>query len=81
VPFVALSPCRLADTRVENGFPAPFGPPSMSPNVVRDFPVSGHCGVPADAVAVSFNFTVVRTQGSATSPSIRRGRHGAGPRR
>ena len=63
VPFVALSPCRLADTRPENGFPPPFGPPFLSPGVTRDFPVAGHCGVPAGATAVSFNFTVVRTGG------------------
>jgi hypothetical protein len=63
VPFVALEPCRLADTRAENGFPPPFGPPSMAPGVTRDFPVAGHCGVPAGASAVSFNFTVSRTLG------------------
>jgi hypothetical protein len=63
VPFVALSPCRLADTRAENGFPSPFGPPSMSPEHRSRLPVGGHCGVPVDAAAVSFNFTVVRTQG------------------
>jgi len=63
VPFVAISPCRLADTRAENGYPDPYGPPSMSPSVTRDFPVAGHCGVPSDAVAVSFNFTMARTQG------------------
>jgi collagen type VII alpha len=62
VPFVALSPCRLADTR-GNGFAGAFGPPSMSPGVARDFPAAGQCGVPPDAAAVSFNFTVVRTQG------------------
>ena len=63
VPFVSLAPCRLADTRPENGFPSPYGPPAMSPSVERDFPVAGACGVPAGASAVSFNFTVVRTQG------------------
>ena len=63
VPFVALSPCRLADTRPENGFPPPYGPPFLSPGVPRDFPVAGHCGVPVGATAVSFNFTVVRTGG------------------
>ena len=62
VPFVALSPCRLADTR-GNGFAGAFGPPSMSPGGARDFPAAGQCGVPPDAAAVSFNFTVVRTQG------------------
>ena len=63
VPFVSLAPCRLADTRPENGFPAPYGPPAMSPLVNRDFTVAGECGVPVGAAAVSFNFTVVRTQG------------------
>ncbi len=64
VPFVALSPCRLVDTRSESGFPAPYGPPALSPQAQRDFPVVGQCGVPADASAVSFNFTVARTQGT-----------------
>ena len=63
VPFVSLAPCRLADTRPENGFPPPYGPPAMSPQVNRDFTVAGECGVPVGASAVSFNFTVVRTQG------------------
>ena len=63
VPFVALSPCRLVDTRPQSGFPAPYGPPFLSPGVTRDFPIAGHCGVPAGATAVSFNFTVVRTRG------------------
>ena len=61
-PFVALSPCRLADTRPENGFPPPYGPPALTNGITRDFPVAGHCGVPVGATAVSFNFTVVRTQ-------------------
>ena len=62
VPFVALEPCRLADTR-GNGFAGAYGPPSLSPGVARNFVVGGQCGVPPDAAAVSFNFTVVRTQG------------------
>ncbi len=62
VPFVALSPCRLADTR-GNGFDGEFGPPSMSPGNARNFTAAGQCGVPEDAAAVSFNFTVVRTNG------------------
>jgi Collagen triple helix repeat (20 copies) len=63
IPFVSLAPCRLADTRPENGFPNPYGPPAMTPQDHRDFPVAGACGVPVGASAVSFNFTVVRTQG------------------
>ena len=61
-PFVAMSPCRLADTR-GNGFLGAYGPPSMTAGTVRDFPVVGQCGIPADATGVSFNFTVVRTMG------------------
>ena len=63
LPFVALTPCRLADTR-GNGFLPPFGPPSLSPGITRDFPVAGNCGVPVDAAAVSFNFTVQGTMGT-----------------
>ena len=62
-PFVALSPCRLVDTRSDHGFPDPYGPPSLSPGITRDFQIAGHCGVPVGATAVSFNFTVVRTLG------------------
>ena len=62
VPFVAMSPCRLADTR-GNGFVGAFGAPFMKPGNPRHFPVVGQCGIPADAEAVSFNFTVVRTVG------------------
>ncbi len=62
VPFVPLSPCRLADTR-GNGFVGAFGAPSMSPGVARNFPAAGNCGIPPNAAAISFNFTVVRTQG------------------
>lgn len=63
VPFVPLNPCRLADTR-GNGFVGPFGPPAMTPGAARAFPVTGYCGIPSDAAAVSFNFTAARTMGS-----------------
>ena len=62
VPFIPVVPCRLADTR-GNGFVGAFGAPSMSPGVARNFPAAGNCGIPPDAAAISFNFTVVRTQG------------------
>ena len=54
VPFVAMSPCRLADTR-GNGFTGLYGAPSLLPGAARDFPVVGQCGIPSDAVAVSFS--------------------------
>ncbi len=78
VPFVALSPCRLVDTRSDHGFPDPYGPPSLSPGITRDFQVTGHCGVPVGATAVSFNFTVVRTLGNRLSRHVSAGRELAG---
>ena len=56
--FVAIAPCRLADTR-GNGFSGAFGPPSLVASSTRDFPVAGQCGVSATAQAVSLNVTVV----------------------
>src|SRR5262249_22023881 len=56
LPFFALPPCRLADTR-GNGFGGSYGPPFMPGGVPRDFPISGQCGIPPAAQAVSFNLT------------------------
>ncbi len=56
--FVSIPPCRVADTRAGSGFPPPYGPPSMGGGASRDFPITGpRCGIPANAQAVSFNFT------------------------
>ncbi len=63
LPFFAVSPCRLADTR-GNGFVGAFGPPLVGSSTVRDLPVTGSCGIPASAQAVSFNFTVVNALGA-----------------
>ena len=63
LPFVAIAPCRIADTR-GNGFSGAFGPPLLSQAVQRDFTIATQCGIPATAKAVSFNFTVTNTQGS-----------------
>jgi hypothetical protein len=62
LPFVALTPCRLVDTR-GNGFTGLFGPPAMVADQQRNFPFAGQCGIPANAAAVSANFTVTTTQG------------------
>jgi hypothetical protein len=56
--FVAVPPCRLADTR-DPAFTGAFGPPSLVAAATRDFPVAGHCGVALTAQAVSLNVTVV----------------------
>ena len=60
LPFIALAPCRVADTR-GNGFSGPFGPPYLAAGTPRDFPIAGQCGIPAGAVAVSLNLTVTET--------------------
>ncbi len=60
--FVAITPCRLVDTRNDGLFPDPstFGGPSMGAGTTRVFPVpSGSCGLPATAAAYSFNIAVV----------------------
>jgi hypothetical protein len=49
--YYTLSPCRLLDTRAAGA--------ALSSGVARSFPVGGVCGVPADAVAVAVNATIV----------------------
>jgi hypothetical protein len=57
--FYTATPCRVADTR-GNGFTGAFGPPSMSANATRTFPVpTSSCGIPTSAQAYSLNMTVV----------------------
>jgi uncharacterized repeat protein (TIGR03803 family) len=55
--FYPLTPCRIIDTRNGNGGPLQAG-------VERDYLISGNCGVPAGAIAYSFNVTALPTQGS-----------------
>ncbi len=56
--YYAVTPCRVADTRAASGFPTGYGPPSIAGGEQRTFVISGKCGIPSTAVAVSFNFTV-----------------------
>ena len=59
LPFVAVPPCRVIDTR-GNGFISFWGPPSLLGfQAERTFPIVAQCGIPADAKAVSFNFSAV----------------------
>ena len=54
--FYELTPCRVIDTREATG---PLGGPVLAPGVsVRTFPVTGTCGIPATAKALSVNQTV-----------------------
>lgn len=64
LPFIAMTPCRVVDTRWA---PSPFGGPGLSAGETRVFPIptSGDCpGIPADAAAYSLNVTVVFTKGN-----------------
>ncbi|HZF11426.1 MAG TPA: trypsin-like serine protease [Thermoanaerobaculia bacterium] len=56
--FYTLPPCRLVDTRNPAG---PLGGPALLPNAVRNFPLTGACGVPSDARALAVNVTVTQT--------------------
>lgn len=59
--FVAMTPCRLVDTRQGSGFTGAFGPPSLATSQIRTFPVesSTTCSIPSLAQAYSFNITAV----------------------
>jgi hypothetical protein len=65
LPFIGLAPCRIADTRTTTmpNFPAGYGPPAPTAGVPRDFTLTGQCGIPSSAAAVSLNVTVTNTQG------------------
>jgi hypothetical protein len=55
--FVAVTPCRVADTRNANG---PFGGPFLAANVSRGFAIpASACGIPSNAQAYAVNLTVV----------------------
>ena len=59
--FVAMTPCRVVDTRASQMFAAPFGAPSLSPGPARSFPIqsSTTCSIPYNAQAYSLNVTVI----------------------
>jgi len=46
--FVAMTPCRVVDTRVGLGFSGAFGPPALAGGVSRTFPIqsSTTCTIP-----------------------------------
>jgi hypothetical protein len=64
--FYTLAPCRVFDTRNANG---PQGGPALAANGTRVFGLTGVCGIPADAQAVSVNVTIAdpTTQGSVNA--------------
>ncbi len=61
--FYPLPPCRLVDTRTQNG---DLGGPYLPAGQERDFPLlQGDCGIPGDAQAYSLNFTAIPHNGEA----------------
>lgn len=62
LPFVALPPCRLVDTRAP-AFPAPLGGGFLPPATARTYILAGVCNVPANAQAISLNATVTNPAG------------------
>ena len=54
--FYTVTPCRIADTRNAAG---PYGGPAIQPGSQRIFTVTGLCGVPAAAKAISGIVTAV----------------------
>ena len=59
--FYPLTPCRVFDTRSQQGY---LGGPSLHGTQERDFPVLwSNCQIPTDAQAYSLNLTVVPWQG------------------
>ncbi len=63
MPFVAVDPCRLVDTRGPNGT---FGGPIIAAGTSRDFPLASNpaCpGIPMTAAAYSLNFTTTQSAG------------------
>ena len=70
MPFVAVAPCRVADTRASSPFPTGvpptnYGPPGLSALETRSYTIGGQCGIPATAQAVSFLITAVNFNNAA----------------
>ena len=59
--FVAITPCRVVDTRSSQPFTGAFGPPSLLGSASRTFPIQSNttCTIPSAAQAYSFNLSVV----------------------
>ena len=55
--FFTVPSCRLVDTR---GTAGPRGAPALQPGAQRTFVLSGACGIPATAKALSLNVTIIR---------------------
>jgi hypothetical protein len=54
--YHTLEPCRVVDTRNPAG---PLGGPALMGGATRSFTLTGTCGLPASARAVTLNLTAV----------------------
>ena len=66
IGFVAVTPCRIVDTRGGGVFSGTYGPPALVGNAARSFDINSapHCpGIPAGAESYSLNFTVIAAAG------------------
>jgi hypothetical protein len=55
-----MRPCRVVDTRPEQGKTGAFGPPALAAYSGRNIPMqASSCSIPTTAQAYSLNFTVV----------------------
>src|SRR5215468_2291583 len=60
MPFVAIDPCRILDTRVTGG--------PIASGLTRDTTLTGApCGIPASAAAVSANFVIFNIIGAPSN--------------
>lgn len=55
--FYTLTPCRVVDTRNASG---PWGGPAMAGLSDRSFVMTGRCGIPLTAKALSINLTITQ---------------------
>jgi hypothetical protein len=69
IAFVAMSPCRVFDTR---GAAGPYGGPRLVANTTRNFDIdSGPCtGIPAGVDAYSMNFGAILPDGANSFVTI-----------
>ncbi|MCE7959018.1 MAG: hypothetical protein DYH06_13940, partial [Acidobacteria bacterium ACB2] len=66
LPFFAIAPCRLVDTRgAGSPWVGDWGPPALIASTARTFAIpAGPCpGIPSNAAAYSLNFTVLGEPG------------------
>ena len=58
--FTAVVPCRIADTRTNQGKAGDFGPPFLTHGSTRTFSVPlSSCGIPSNAQAYAVNLTAL----------------------